>query len=66
MLGFNDTSTLKGHFVSPPRHRGKRDRRGKRETEENEGKKEQKSTEERQTYAPSTLPTGSTAGLAQL
>ena len=27
MLGFNDTSTLVGHFVSSPRERKKRDRR---------------------------------------
>ena len=27
-MGFNDTSTLVGHFVSPPREREKRDRRG--------------------------------------
>ena len=28
MLGFNDTSTLVGHFVSSPREREKRDSRG--------------------------------------
>ena len=27
MLGFNDTSTLVGHFVSSPREREKRDRK---------------------------------------
>ena len=27
VLGFNDTSTLEGHFVSSPREREKRDRR---------------------------------------
>ena len=32
MLGFNDTSTLVGHFVSSPREREKRDK--KREYEE--------------------------------
>ena len=32
MFGFNDTSTLVGHFVSSPREKEKRDsRRGKRE-----------------------------------
>ena len=31
MLGFNDTSTLVGHFVSSPREREKRDRRDERE-----------------------------------
>ena len=30
MLGFNDTSTLEGHFVSSPREREKRDRRESR------------------------------------
>ena len=48
VLGFNDTSTLVGHFVSSPREREKRDRRDnrwderegkgrKREMKENEG-----------------------------
>ena len=32
VLGFNDTSTLAGHFVSSPREREKRDRRDSRET----------------------------------
>ena len=30
MLGFNDTSTLVGHFVSSPRETDKRDRRDSR------------------------------------
>ena len=30
VLGFNDTSTLEGHFVSSPREREKIDRREKR------------------------------------
>ena len=30
MLGFNNTSTLVGHFVSSPREREKRDRRDSR------------------------------------
>ena len=30
VLGFNDTSTLVGHFVSSPREREKRDRRDSR------------------------------------
>ena len=34
MLGFNDTSTLEGHFVSSPREREKRDRRESRGVEE--------------------------------
>ena len=28
MLGFNDSSTLVGHFVLPPREKEKRDSRG--------------------------------------
>ena len=35
-LGFNDTSTLVGHFVSSPREREKRDRRGSRRDEREE------------------------------
>ena len=31
VLGFNDTSTYVGHFVSSPREREKRDRRDERE-----------------------------------
>ena len=40
VLGFNDTSTLVGHFVSSPREREKRDRRDSRgdEREEQERK----------------------------
>ena len=34
MLGFNDTSTLVGHFVSSPREREKRDRKDSREMKE--------------------------------
>ena len=33
MLGFNDTSTFVGHFVSSPREREKRDRRDSRRDE---------------------------------
>ena len=33
MLGFNDTSTLVGHFVPSPRDREKRDRRDSRRDE---------------------------------
>ena len=40
MLGFNDTSTLGGHFVTPPRERGKRDRSDSRRDErEGQGRK---------------------------
>ena len=40
MLGFNDTSTLEGHFVSSPREREKRDRRESRGEERVEEMKE--------------------------
>ena len=39
VLGFNDTSTLVGHFVSSPREREKRDRRDSRR-DEKEGREE--------------------------
>ena len=40
MLGFNDRSTLEGHFVSSPRDRQKRDRRESRGDErEGQGRK---------------------------
>ena len=40
MLGFTDTSTLEGHFVSSPREREKRDRRESRGDErEGQGRK---------------------------
>ena len=42
VLGFNDTSTLVGHFVSSPRKREKSDRRDSRRDErEGQGRKEQ-------------------------
>ena len=59
MLGFNDTSTLVGHFVSSPREREKRDRRDC-SRDEREGqvrktnKNESKETEEIK-HSPSTL-----------
>ena len=58
-LGFNDTSTLVGHFVSSPREREKRDRRDSRGDErEGQGRKrnrnESEETEEIKTF-PSTL-----------
>ena len=40
-LGFNDTSTLVGHFVSSPREREKRDRRDSRgDQREGQGRQE--------------------------
>ena len=39
VLGFNDTSTLVGHFVSSPREREKRDRLVKEMTERDRGER---------------------------
>ena len=55
MLGFNDTSTLGGHFVSSPREREKRDRReSKGDEREGQGRKrnrnESEETEEIKTF----------------
>ena len=59
MLEFNDTSTLVGHFVLPPRGRDKRDRKDSRRDErEGQGSKrnrnERDEAEEIKTF-PSTL-----------
>ena len=52
MLGFNDTSTLVGHFVSSAREREKRDSRG--DEREGQGRKrirnESDETEEIKTF----------------
>ena len=55
VLGFNDMSTLEGHFVSSPREREKRDRRESRGDErEGQGRKrnrnESEETEEIKTF----------------
>ena len=55
VLGFNDTSTLEGHFVSSPREREKRDGRESRGDErEGQGRKrnrnESEETEEIKTF----------------
>ena len=55
VLGFNNTSTLMGRFVSSPREREKRDRRDSRRNErEGQGRKrkwnESKETEEIKTF----------------
>ena len=57
VLGFNDTSTLVGHFVSSPREREKRDRRDSRRDErEGQGRKRNRNesgeTEEIKTSPP--------------
>ena len=47
VLGFNDTSTLVGHFVSSPREREKRDRRDSRGDErEGQGRKRNRNENE--------------------
>ena len=47
VLGFNDTSTLEGHFVSSPREREKRDRRESRGDErDGQGRKSNKNESE--------------------
>ena len=56
VLGFNNMSTLVGHFVSSPRDREKTDRRDSRGTEREgqKGKKnrnESEETEETETFA---------------
>ena len=55
VLGFNDTPTLVGHFVSSPREREKKDRRDSRgDLREGQGRKknrnESKETEEIKTF----------------
>ena len=47
MLGFNDTSTLVGHFVSAPTEREKRDRReSRRDEREGHGRKRNRNESE--------------------
>ena len=52
VLGFNDTSTLVGHFVSSPREREKSDRRDSRrdEREEQGRKRNRNESEEIETF----------------
>ena len=45
VLGFNDTSTMVGHFVSSPREREKRDRRDSR-GDEKEGRERKRNESE--------------------
>ena len=70
VLGFNNTSTLVGHFVSSPREREKRDRRESRGDErEGQGRKrnrnESEETEEIN-IPPLLLPATRIADLTQL
>ena len=69
MLGFNDTSTIVGHFVSSPREKEKLDRKDRRDKEEpgrKGNKNEWEETEEIKTDFPLPLPTKRIASLAQL
>ena len=53
LLGFNDTSVLVGHFVSSPREREKRDRRGDEREEQGRKKNELKWRNRRNKNIPS-------------
>ena len=77
VLGFKDTSTLMGHFVSSLRERKKRDRsdsRGeeregqgrKRNRNKSEKKKKKKKNRRNKIIPPLPLPATRIAGLAQL
>ena len=71
MFGFNDMSTLVGHFVLSPREREKKDRRdSRRDQREGQGRKrnknESKETEEIKKIRPLPLPATRITGLAQL
>ena len=58
VLGFNDTSTLVGHFVSSPREREKRDRRDSRrdEREDREERRKRNKSESEETEEIKTFP----------
>ena len=70
-FGFNNTSTLVGHFVSSPREREKRDRSESRgDKTEGQGRKrnrnESEETGEIKHITPLPLPATRIAGLTQL
>ena len=57
VLGFNDTSTLVGHFVSSLREREKRDRRDSRRDErEEQGRKRHRNESEKKNRRNKTIP----------
>ena len=56
VLGFNDTSTLVGHFVSSPREREKRDRRDSRRDEREEQGRKRNRNERGETEEIKTFP----------
>ena len=56
VLGFNDTSTLEGHFVSSPREREKRDRRDSRGDEKEGQRRKRNRNESEETEEIKTFP----------
>ena len=71
VLGFNDTSTLEGHFVLSPREREKTERRNCSEGsdcrgDEREGNERQRRNRRNKNILPLPLPAVRTEGLAQL
>ena len=56
VLGFNDTSTLVGHFVSSPREREKSDRRDSRRNEREEQGRKRNRNESEETEEIKTFP----------
>ena len=67
VLGFNDTSTLVGHFVSSPREREERYRRDSRRDErEGQGRKRTRMKRKKEEITPLPLPATRIAGLEQL
>ena len=58
VMGFNDTSTLVGHFVLSPREREKRDRRDSRRDErEGQGRKRNRNESEETKEIKTSPPT---------
>ena len=55
-VGFNDTSTLVGHFVSSPREREKRDRRANRGDEREGHRRKRNGNESEETKEIKTFP----------
>ena len=71
VLGFNDTSTLVGHFVSSSKEREKREERDSRRDERNETEKKEEQEwkwriKRNKTISPLPLPATRIAGHAQL
>ena len=56
VLGFNDMSTLVGHFVSSPREREKSDRRDSRRDEREEQGRKRNRNESEETEEIKTFP----------